>query len=261
MSPRKAESDALHYSYTHYADAGVAEGFDALRFGGPVGRYLLESQQAILAGALAPLGGRAIADVGTGTGRAAIGLAEAGARLVGFDASDEMLRVAASRAAAAGAAIRLGRADAHALPLGDQGVDAAVSLRVLMHAVDWRRCVGELCRVSRWRVVVDIPSARSLAALESAVRRLRQRLGRPVEAYRVIALGDLARTLAANGFDVVAAHRQFVLPIALHKAVGRIGFTRAVEGALAAVGLLRLLGSPITVVAERRTPAGARGGG
>ncbi len=27
-----------HYSYTHYADQAVAEGFDALRFGGPIGK-------------------------------------------------------------------------------------------------------------------------------------------------------------------------------------------------------------------------------
>jgi hypothetical protein len=46
-------------------------------------------------------------------------------------------------------------------------------------------------------------------------------------------------------------HRQFVLPIALHKAVGSLPVTRGLEGALAAVGLLRILGSPVTVVAER----------
>jgi hypothetical protein len=44
-----------------------------------------------------------------------------------------------------------------------------------------------------------------------------------------------------------------VLPIALHKALGSRGFTVAVEKALAAVGLLRLLGSPVTVVAVRCT--------
>jgi hypothetical protein len=37
-----------HYSYAHYADRDVAEGFDALRFGGPIGRYLLEQQETIL---------------------------------------------------------------------------------------------------------------------------------------------------------------------------------------------------------------------
>ena len=39
--------------------------------------------------------------------------------------------------------------------------------------------------------------------------------------------------LARHGFRVRSEHRQFVLPIALHKAVGSRGVTRALEGALA----------------------------
>ena len=87
-----------HYSYRHYADAGVAEGFDALRFSGGVGQLLLETQEAILIEALQPGPGRTIADVGTGTGRAALALARAGADVIGIDASSEMLAVAARRA-------------------------------------------------------------------------------------------------------------------------------------------------------------------
>jgi hypothetical protein len=47
------------------------------------------------------------------------------------------------------------------------------------------------------------------------------------------------------------AHRQFVLPIALHKAIGSRAFTVGVETVLARIGLLRLVGSPVTVVAVR----------
>jgi hypothetical protein len=46
-------------------------------------------------------------------------------------------------------------------------------------------------------------------------------------------------------------HRQFVLPIAFHKAVGSVRFTRAIERLLDRMCLLGLFGSPITVVAER----------
>ena len=240
-----------HYSYAHYADRDVAEGFDALRFGGPIGRYLLEWQQALLVEALSPLPGRRVLDVGTGTGRAAIGLAERGAVVTGVDASDEMTRVARSRAAAAGVAVEFGLADAHALPFADGSVDAAVSLRVIMHAVDWRRCVAELCRVSRWRVVLDFPARGSFAALESVARHIAKAVGRPTEAYRVIAERDVASVFRAQGFRVVFVRRQFVLPIALHKAIGRLAVTQGVERALASAGILRLLGSPVTMVAER----------
>jgi SAM-dependent methyltransferase len=240
-----------HYSYRHYANQQVAGSFDALRFSGPIGQYLADAQAAIVREAFAPLDGRSILDVGTGTGRAAVELARGGARVVGVDASAEMLEVARTRALDAGVSLRLGRADAHDLPFENQSVDGAVSLRVLMHAVNWRQCLSELCRVSRWRIVVDFPAAFSFAAIESGARHLAGRLGRPVEAYRVMREAEVRHTLEGAGFRVVAVHRQFVLPIALHKAVGSLPVTRGLEGALAAVGLLRILGSPVTVVAER----------
>jgi SAM-dependent methyltransferase len=254
VTDRPAESAARHrdhYSYRHYADRGVAERFDELRFGGPIGRYLADAQAALLREALAPLEGRTVVDVGAGTGRAAVELARAGARVIGVDASGEMLHVALARAAGAGVAVALAVADAHDLPLADRSVDAGISLRLLMHAPDWRRCVAELCRVARWRVVVDFPAALSFAALQSGGRRALARLGRDVEAYRVMRESSVRQALAASGFRVVAVHRQFVLPIALHKRVGHLPSTRAIEGVLSAVGLRRLLASPVSVVAER----------
>ena len=240
-----------HYSYRLYADPALADRFDALRFSGPIGTLLAESQDHVIATFLGPLEGRTVIDVGTGTGRAAIGLARRGARVTGVDASAEMLRVARSRAADAGldAVFELG--DAHRLAYPDRAFGAAVSLRVLMHTPDWRRCLSELCRVADDRVVFDYPAALSLAAIQAGTRRLAAAAGRPVEAYRVLRSSDVARTLDASGFRVERVHRQFVLPIALHKAAGSRAFTVAVEKALAAVGLLRLLGSPVTVVAVR----------
>ena len=51
-----------HYSYAHYADQSVAEGFDALRFSGDVGRFLLEEQAALLHHALEPSPARRVLD-------------------------------------------------------------------------------------------------------------------------------------------------------------------------------------------------------
>ena len=249
-----------HYSYTHYASKDVAAGFDQLRFSGPIGEYLLETQESLLMDAFKPLaavttggslGGASLLDVGTGTGRAAIGLARAGATVVGVDASSEMLDVARERAAAAGVSVTFDVGDAHALPFSAEQFDGAVSLRVLMHTPDWSRCVGELCRVAKRRVVVDFPSLSSLAALESGARHLRRAAGRPVEAYRVMSERSVIAAFQAHGYRVVRVHRQFVLPIALHKAIGSLAFTRGAERALAAVGLLWLAGSPVTMVAER----------
>jgi len=249
--PNRRDADRRHYSYQHYADRGVAERFDALRFGGPIGEYLLECQERLLLEALNPVRTRRVLDVGTGIGRAAIGLARAGAAVVGIDASQEMLEVARKRATASGVQVDFLIGDAHALAFPDRSMDAAVSLRVLMHTPDWARCVAELCRVARWRVVVDFPALGSAAAIESGARRIGHSLGRRTEPYRVIAERDVRAAFAAQGYRVTSVHRQFVLPIALHKTLGSLRFTLGVESGLAAIGVLRLLGSPVTMVAER----------
>jgi hypothetical protein len=72
-----------------------------------------------------------------------------------------------------------------------------------------------------------------------------------VEAYRVLPERAVRRELARHGFRVTAVHRQFVLPITLHKRVGSRAVTERIEGGLARAGLLRVLGSPVTVMAER----------
>jgi ubiquinone/menaquinone biosynthesis C-methylase UbiE len=240
-----------HYSYRLYADPEMAGRFDAMRFSGPIGTLLAEAQDEVIASFLGPLDGRAVLDVGTGTGRAAIGLARRGARVTGIDASAEMLRVARERAAAGGVDVTFDVGDAHRLTFADRAFHAAVSLRVLMHTPDWKQCLAELCRVADDRVVFDYPAALSAAALQACSRRLLAAAGRNVEAYRVMSSSDVRRTLDGAGFRVERVHRQFVLPIALHKAIGSRAFTVRVEQALAAVGLLRLLGSPVTVVAVR----------
>ena len=248
-----------HYSYTVYADPAMAERFDALRFSGPIGRLIADTQEREIAGFLAPLPGRRILDVGTGTGRAAIALARRGAIVTGVDASAEMLAVAVRRASEAGIpADRAGdgsvtflRGDAHRLDFPDRSFDAVVCLRVLMHTPDWRASLRELCRVSSGRVVFDYPSLWSAAAIQAVTRRMAHTVNPSVEAYRVFSPAAVARVLTDAGFAVRGEHRQFVLPIALHKRVNSEAWTRRVEGTLDRLGLMRRFGSPVTVVAER----------
>jgi 2-polyprenyl-3-methyl-5-hydroxy-6-metoxy-1,4-benzoquinol methylase len=240
-----------HYSYRVYADAAMAEAFDGLRFSGPIGQLIARTQEQVIAGFLEPVAGRTVLDVGTGTGRAAIALARRGARVTGVDASAEMLSVANRRAGEAGVEVTFLTGDAHGLAFADHSFDAVICLRVLMHTPDWRRSLSELCRVAGDRVVFDYPAFWSAAALQAAVRRGAHAFGATVEAYRVFRSGAIAATLAANGFRLTGEHRQFVLPIALHKRLNSEAATGRIEGALSRAGLTRHFGSPVTVVAER----------
>ena len=247
-------SRANHYSYSAYADPAMAEAFDALRFGGPIGRLVAETQERVIASFLAPVSGRTVLDVGTGTGRAAIALAGRGARVTGVDPSPEMLAVASKRAREAGADITFAPGDAHELSFGDRSFDAVICLRVLMHTPDWRQSLAELCRVAQRHVVFDYPALLSAAALQALSRRVAATLGARVEAYRVFSDRAIHQALSANGFQISDVHRQFALPIALHKRFNRAAMTARVEGMLARAGLTRVVGSPVTVVAERCAP-------
>lgn len=240
-----------HYSYAAYADPAMAAGFDAKRFGGPIGQMLLEDQERVLATFLGDVSGRRVLDVGTGTGRAAIALSKRGALVTGIDASNEMLNVARRRASDTGLSIDFAEGDAHALAFLDRSFDSVVCLRLLMHVPDWRRSLSELCRVSAHRLVIDFPSYGSLAIAQAVWRRFAASLGQNVEAYRVLRQRALAQELQRHGFQVTATHKQFVLPIAAHKLIGSPGFTRAIEGTLAGIGVLRLAGSPVTIAADR----------
>lgn len=240
-----------HYSYRVYADAGMAEAFDGLRFSGPIGQLIAITQEAVIAGFLDPIASRTVLDVGTGTGRAAIALARRGARVTGVDASAEMLAVADRRAREAGVDVVFLSGDAHGLAFGDRSFDAVVCLRVLMHTPDWQRSLAELCRVARDRVVFDYPSFWSAAALQASARRVAHLFGARVEAYRVFRTASIASVLKRNGFQLVGRHHQFVLPIALHKRLNSEIATHRIERTCSQIGLTRLLGSPVTVVAER----------
>jgi len=247
---------AGHYSYSVYADSAMAEAFDALRFSGPIGRLIADTQEQVIARFLAPVAGRTVLDVGTGTGRAAIALAARGATVTGVDASAQMLEVAERRAKEAGVRVTFAAGDAHGLAFADRSFDAAICLRVLMHTPDWRLSLRELCRVSRNRIVFDYPALSSGAALESAARHAVHAFGGRVEAYRVLGARAVRAELAVNGFRLADSHRQFVLPIAFHKRLNSAAATGRIEGALSRAGLTRLLGSPVTVVAERFAPPG-----
>ncbi|HEY7289030.1 MAG TPA: class I SAM-dependent methyltransferase [Vicinamibacterales bacterium] len=240
-----------HYSYTHYADPATAQGFEDLRFGGPVGELVAATQARVLANFIGRIQQRDILDVGTGTGRAARLLARGGARVTAVDASEAMLATARQRAAAEGISIRFQRGDVHKLDFADRSFDVVVSLRVLMHTPRWQEAVDELCRVATRLVVVDYPSARSVALLESTWRRMVYALGVKTEPYGVFTDRAIDRAFERNGFAVRSRHRQFVLPTAFHKAIGSARLTSAVERALDRIGLLALLGSPVSLVAER----------
>ncbi|HEX2182507.1 MAG TPA: class I SAM-dependent methyltransferase [Rubrobacteraceae bacterium] len=92
--------------------------------------------------------GMTIADVGTGTGFVAAGLAPRVGRVIGVDNSRPMLDVARQNLDSLGVGnVELIRGDVTALPLAGGSVDAAVANMVLHHAEDPGSMLREIARV------------------------------------------------------------------------------------------------------------------
>lgn len=95
----------------------------------------------------AELAGRGLCvEIGVGTGRIALPLAERGVPLVGVDLAGAMLE--RLRANAGGALpFALIRGDVTDLPVADSSAGAVLSSHVLHLVEDWRAAVDEVCRV------------------------------------------------------------------------------------------------------------------
>lgn len=128
MTPRLGR-----FEYAH----SVADAYDETRAASP---SVVGPLRECLAGAP----GRALADIGGGTGNYAAALRDADAfEPLVVDASSDMLR----RAAAKG--LRTLVADAQSLPLADASFDAVTLISMLHHVPDWRAALAEARRILR----------------------------------------------------------------------------------------------------------------
>jgi len=93
--------------------------------------------------------GSLLLEVGVGTGRIALPVAEAGATVVGLDISAGMLATARKRATQAGTHLLLVQADAQSLPFANTTFDAVLAVHVLHLLLDWRGGLAEIVRVTK----------------------------------------------------------------------------------------------------------------
>lgn len=203
-------------------------------------------QKRVLANMIGRIHERTILDVGTGFGRTAITLAGGAALVTAIDSSETLLNEARRRATEQVVKVHFLRGDAQALEFRPRSFDVVVCLGVLHTTRDWRQCVAESCRVADRLFIFDYPSAMSTAAIHVALRRLFRR-----GPYRVLTRRAVEQALERSHFRIRSVHRQYVLPMWFHRAIGSRRFTSRLEGVLDRLRLLKLFGSPVTICAER----------
>jgi 2-polyprenyl-3-methyl-5-hydroxy-6-metoxy-1,4-benzoquinol methylase len=222
----------------------------ARRFAGEVGAFLLEVQARTTLELIARWPGASVLDVGGGHGQLARPLVDSGRGPTIFG-SDAACRARVARWVEAGRA-RFVAGDLARLPFADGAFDVVVAYRLLTHLRRWPEFIGELTRVARRAVLVDYPTRRSVNAVAEAFFGLKKRVERNTRPFQVFRDRDVEAAFAARGCRVTARRPEFLLPMALHRALRSAGLSRGLEAAAAALGLTRALGSPVILRAEPR---------
>jgi ubiquinone/menaquinone biosynthesis C-methylase UbiE len=165
----------------------------------PVGRLVDRLEKEAVFELVSAKPGDLSLDLSCGTGNYALALAERGARVVGVDLSEPMLRRAAAKARLAGAAIALVRADAGALPFRARTFDLVTDILGLEFAPDPAARVAEAQRVLR-------PGGSLAVAILNRTgpwtlwRRLKRRLVRSIWRHAVfLSLEELRGLLEQSG--------------------------------------------------------------
>jgi SAM-dependent methyltransferase len=226
-----------------------SEGY-ARRFSGAVGAWFLEAQARITLDLLAPWPRARVLDVGGGHAQLTGPLVEAGYDVTVYGSSEACATRVRPWTDGGRARFVAGRLDR--LSAGDRAFDVVVSYRLLAHVEAWPALVAELCRVAGRAVLVDYATRRSLNAIAGLLFGLKRGVEGDTRPFAVLSDADVREALAAAAFAPTARRPQFVLPMALHRALGLPAFSRAAEGVSAALGLRRILGSPVILRAERR---------
>lgn len=212
------------------------------RFAGSVGAWFLAVQsQALLAALPATSRPLRVLDVGGGHAQNIAPLLAAGADITVLASPDAPTEVIAPQLTR----IHYQRGNLNHMPFADDSFDVVVCFRILAHIDDWQRHVAELTRVARQRVICDYPVRRSVNALADGLFAMKKQIESNTRHFRIYSERELIEAFRHNGAGQVFRRGQFVLPMAVHRALKSAPLSGALERGSAALGLDRLLGSPV----------------
>ncbi len=230
-----------------YHQGWYAQEYDKDRFGKAFGSYLHDQEVETFLSMTEGYQGRVL-DVGAGTGKLSLPLIWQTRLVISSDSSLEMLNIARGKAEKEGLMLKPVICDAHHLCFRDKTFECVISSRVLMHLGDWEKGLSEFCRVAQV-VVVDFPPLQGFSGLGSFFKRFISRFSVGTQKYRAIPIRSIMRELVRNDFRIVAVKKHFFMPITFHRRLNRPQLSLRVEKFFRQLGLLSLMGAPVTVKA------------
>ncbi len=221
----------------------------ARRFAGPVGAWFLERQAEGVTALLRPLGRLRILEVGGGHAQLTASLLAEGHRVT-VQGSEESC-AARLRRTVSEHAVPFIASPLERIPVESGAFDAVVSIRMMAHVDDPPRFVAECARIARQAVLLDYASKRSANFLSDLLFEWKRGVEKDTRVFRSFDDGEVRALLAAHGFHPAGAVRQFFWPMALHRAHKSATAGQALEGCARALGLSRVLGSPVLALFRR----------
>jgi 2-polyprenyl-3-methyl-5-hydroxy-6-metoxy-1,4-benzoquinol methylase len=233
--------------YPETADIETSNDDYATRFRGPSGQWMLEVQERIALDLLRRQtpACRSLLDVGGGHGQLALPLARDG-----YDVT--VLGSASSCERRVESITRTGRArfivgNVVALPFPDASFDAVFCFRLLTHCERWPALIKELCRVARHCVIADYPTSQSANAIAPALFGAKKKFETNTRTWTLFRHRQIREEFQKNGYRLADHRGQFFFPMVLHRMLKCRPLSAALEGAMRAVGLNDLWGSPVIV--------------
>ena len=117
---------------------------------------LISVEEPVVLKLMGDVSGKRILDIGCGTGRYTIKLAEFGADVVGIDSSAAMLGIGKGKIQDIDGRLTFMRGDLLHLPMADEGFDIAVCALTLCHVPELKPAIDELCRVVKERGMIIV---------------------------------------------------------------------------------------------------------
>ena len=222
----------------------------ARRFAGPLGAFFLDAQARTVLELLRPWPGAAVLEVGGGHAQLAGPLVDAGHAVTVYGSDPAC--AARLRPWTGDGRVGFRAGDLLRAPWPDRSFDVVLAFRLLPHVTRWAALIAELARLARRAVVVDYPTRRSLNVASGALFGLKRGVEGNTRPFTVFRDAEVDSAFAAAGFLATARRPQFLLPMALYRALGSAPLARALEGGARVLGLTAVLGSPVISRLERR---------
>lgn len=240
----RMDSDPLPLSRDiETADIETASDDYATRFSGDIGDYFLAVQTEITLRLLKSFPMASVLDIGGGHAQLAVPLVRNGYDVT-VTGSDNICRKRLDMLLPKGS-FSYQTCDCLQLPYKNGQFDVVIAFRLLPHARQWKKLIREMCRVAKKAVILDYPDKRSANIFYNFFFDLKRRAEGNTRTYYMFSRRLLNNEFEKNNFDRTSFNPEFFFPMVIHRKLKRPKLSKRIELYSRAIGLTKLLGSPI----------------